>query len=164
MKTTYTFGRRVPGTPAEVRPAVEAALKSQGFGIITEVDIAAVLKDKIGVHRSPYLILGACNPQLSYQAIELDESVGTLFAMQRGPPGRWFLDGHRGDRPRGGDADRRVATPARCREGGSGPPCSRRQLGPRTCAGDGLLTPGALRQLERWRGHGRDAADVEPVD
>lgn len=79
MKTTYTFGRRVHGTPEEIRPTVEAALKAEGFGIITEIDIAAVFKDKIGVHRQPYLILGACNPQLSYRAIEVDESVGTLL-------------------------------------------------------------------------------------
>lgn len=79
MKTTYTFGRRVHGTPQEIRPTVEAALKAEGFGIITEIDIAAVFKDKIGVQRPPYLILGACNPQLSYRAIESDESVGTLL-------------------------------------------------------------------------------------
>ena len=79
MTTTYTFGRQVPGTPDELRPVVEAALKAEGFGIITEIDIAAVFRNKIGVQRPPYLILGACNPQLSYQAIEIDESVGTLL-------------------------------------------------------------------------------------
>lgn len=79
MKTTYTFGRRVRGTPAELRPAVEAALKSEGFGVITEIDLAAALRSKIGVERAPYLILGACNPQLAYRATEIDESVGTLL-------------------------------------------------------------------------------------
>lgn len=79
MTTTYTFGTRVHGTPAEVRPTVEAALKAEGFGIITEIDVAKVLKDKIGVERAAYLILGACNPQLAHRAIEIDESVGTLL-------------------------------------------------------------------------------------
>ena len=79
MKTAYTFGRRLPGTPADLRIEVEDALKAQGFGIITEIDVAAVLKAKIGVDSAPYLILGACNPKLAYQAIDIDPSVGTLL-------------------------------------------------------------------------------------
>ena len=65
MATTYTFGTRVHGTPAEVRPTVEAALKAEGFGIITEIDVARVLKDKLGVERPAYVILGSCYPQLA---------------------------------------------------------------------------------------------------
>ncbi|HUG28996.1 MAG TPA: DUF302 domain-containing protein [Candidatus Limnocylindria bacterium] len=79
MKTAYTFGRRLPGTPADLRLQVEDALKAQGFGVITEIDVAAVLKTKIGVDSAPYLILGACNPNLAYQAIDIDPSVGTLL-------------------------------------------------------------------------------------
>jgi uncharacterized protein (DUF302 family) len=77
--TTYTFGRRIHGTPADIRPIVEAALKAEGFGIITEIDVAAVMKAKLGLDSTPYLILGACNANLARQAIEIDPSVGALL-------------------------------------------------------------------------------------
>ena len=79
MRTTYTFGRHVPGTPEVVRPAVEGALKAEGFGVITEIDIAAVMKAKLGLDRSPYLILGACNPDLANRALDIDPSIGALL-------------------------------------------------------------------------------------
>ncbi len=77
--TAYTFGTRVAGTVAETRPRVEAALKTEGFGVLTEIDVAATLRAKLGVERTPYLILGACNPPLSHRAIEADPSVGALL-------------------------------------------------------------------------------------
>jgi uncharacterized protein (DUF302 family) len=77
--TSFTFGIRLPGTVAGVRPAVESALKAEGFGILTEIDVQATLKAKLGVDRAPYLILGACNPPLAHRALESDPSVGALL-------------------------------------------------------------------------------------
>lgn len=77
--TTYTFGTRLPGTIADVRPRVEAALKAEGFGVLTEIDVQATLKAKLGVERAPYLILGACNPALAHRALEVEPSVGALL-------------------------------------------------------------------------------------
>ncbi|MDA8237875.1 MAG: DUF302 domain-containing protein [Chloroflexi bacterium] len=79
VATPYTFGTRVAGSPSEVRPRVEAALRDEGFGVLTEIDVAATMKAKLGIERAPYIILGACNPPLAHRAIEIDPSVGALL-------------------------------------------------------------------------------------
>jgi uncharacterized protein (DUF302 family) len=63
----------------EVNEKVRAALKTQGFGILTEIDVQKTLKDKIGAEIEPYLILGACNPKIAHRAISADPSIGLLL-------------------------------------------------------------------------------------
>jgi len=55
------------------------ALKKEGFGIITEIDVKETLKTKIGVDYPSYKILGACNPTLAYEALKLEDKVGTML-------------------------------------------------------------------------------------
>ncbi len=64
---------------AQAEAAVRETLATQGFGVLTEIDVAATLKAKLGVERAPLKILGACNPSFAHQALELDESVSLLL-------------------------------------------------------------------------------------
>jgi uncharacterized protein (DUF302 family) len=77
--TSFTFGTHVPGAVADARPRVEAALKAEGFGVLTEIDVQATMKAKLGIDRAPMVILGACNPTLANAALEADPSVGALL-------------------------------------------------------------------------------------
>lgn len=64
---------------AEAVPRVKEAFAAQGFGTLTEIDVQATLKTKIGANMEPYLILGACNPQLAHQALEVTRDIGLLL-------------------------------------------------------------------------------------
>jgi uncharacterized protein (DUF302 family) len=76
---SYTFETVVPGTMESVRAKVETALAVEGFGILTEIDVAATFKAKLDVDRDPYVILGACNPSFAHQAIGADANIGALL-------------------------------------------------------------------------------------
>ncbi|WP_205324697.1 DUF302 domain-containing protein [Glycomyces sp. YM15] len=58
---------------------VREALQEQGFGVLTEIDVRATLREKIGEETEDYLILGACNPVLAFQALEVDRRIGLLL-------------------------------------------------------------------------------------
>jgi len=60
-------------------PKVKEAFKAQGFGTLTEIDVKATLSDKIGKDIEPYVILGACNPELAARALDVDRRIGLLL-------------------------------------------------------------------------------------
>jgi len=63
----------------EVVARTRAALADNGFGILTEIDVQATLKNKLDLDMEQYLILGACNPQLAHQALEVERDIGLLL-------------------------------------------------------------------------------------
>jgi uncharacterized protein (DUF302 family) len=75
----YSFATRLNGTLEEIEPRVVDALQKEGFGILTEIDVQATLKKKLGLEKKPYKILGACNPPLANQAIEAEPDIGLLL-------------------------------------------------------------------------------------
>ena len=75
----YGFNISLSGKMEDIRSRVVEELQQAGFGVLTEIDVAAVLKKKIDVDRRPYIILGACNPKLANQAINADPDIGLLL-------------------------------------------------------------------------------------
>jgi uncharacterized protein (DUF302 family) len=78
-QSPYAFSMPVRWNQADAIERVTAALKDEGFGVLTTIDVQATLKEKIDVDREPYVILGACAPQLANKALEAEPEIGVLL-------------------------------------------------------------------------------------
>jgi uncharacterized protein (DUF302 family) len=76
---TYDISRKTTGDFDAVIARVKDALKAEGFGVLTEIDVAETLKSKIGKDFRPYRILGACNPNLAFQALSAEAKIGVML-------------------------------------------------------------------------------------
>jgi uncharacterized protein (DUF302 family) len=76
---SYALSTTVVRDFTETLDATRAALAEQGFGVLTEIDLSATLKEKIGVDVPPQVILGACRPPLAYAAVQAEPSIGLLL-------------------------------------------------------------------------------------
>jgi uncharacterized protein (DUF302 family) len=76
---SYALSTTVARDFSETLDATRAALAEQGFGVLTEIDLSATLKEKIGVDVPPQVILGACRPPLAYAAVQAEPSIGLLL-------------------------------------------------------------------------------------
>lgn len=79
MDSTIRFGRSVDSSFADAIARVTEELGKEGFGVLTEIDVAATLKKKLGVDRPAYRILGACNPEFADQALQMAPEIGVLL-------------------------------------------------------------------------------------
>lgn len=79
MSTSFTISNVVQLPFTQALKATRAALAEQGFGILTEIDLASTLNQKVGADLAPQVILGACRPALAHQAIQSDPAIATLL-------------------------------------------------------------------------------------
>jgi uncharacterized protein (DUF302 family) len=75
----YFFSKIIPAEFAEAIELTKKALASEGFGVISEIDMQGKLKEKLGVDYKKYTILGACNPSYAYKALQIEERIGTML-------------------------------------------------------------------------------------
>lgn len=78
-QTRYSFGTKVALPYEEAVRHTTAALKEEGFGVLTEIDVRKTIKEKLGTDFRRYVILGACNPHLAHRALQAELEVGVLL-------------------------------------------------------------------------------------
>ena len=76
---TYHFTKVLDCPFDEAVSRATKALADQGFGVLTTIDVAATMKAKLGAEMKPYVILGACNPQFAYRALQAENKIGTML-------------------------------------------------------------------------------------
>lgn len=76
---SYFFARTLNSDFAAAIQRTTEALNAEGFGVLTQIDVKKTLKEKIGVEFRNYAILGACNPKLAHEALELEDKIGTML-------------------------------------------------------------------------------------
>ena len=79
MSAKYVFGKTVAIGFDQALERVTQELAKEGFGVLTEIDVAATLKKKLGLDMPPYRILGACNPQFAHRALTAEPQIGALL-------------------------------------------------------------------------------------